>query len=516
MKVLGVILFSLVFMGVPNTGFGAEVIGTNIYGTIHNFSTDTIILNDVIVAPDKLIIDGLIEVENNGVIQTDVFLADGISLFLRNTGDINADFDLGTGSVLYHKISTSDEIKHVDFNVNYTAFVESTEVLSLTGLIDVTNKADKVFIQNTIINIDGIPQEFNNPIELGSKVSFVLGNLDMLYQGVVLNDVRGLTEVKFISNNQNPMFSDYGYIKNNKLYVGHVRSTDYAKIYPNDLGDFLNSARDSGKHDLLFSHLDNAMTYDELDDVMSDSLLFNPDKLFQPLRIINSLNFVDGHYESGNLGGEIFGFASDSFYAYGLDVNIGSDMSDSLSVYANLQIGTLDYQDNLDVFSGSIYGLNVGAKYLLDSNMFVRGDIGLLALDTDIERVFYNNKEIKQPWVNAGYINADVGRVFRFMDKISLTPFAGVRTDYYSVDTYNDFKANLYVGTDIDFDTEFSGIKYFYSARGAFNTDMYFMLNGKVGIWSVADAMGGDLSASISDTGDVISYKVALNTRIAF
>lgn len=516
MKVLGVILFLLVFMGVPNTGFAAEVIGTNIYGTIHNFSTDTIILNDVIVAPDKLIIDGLIEVENHGVIQTDVFLADGISLFLRNTGDINADFDLGTGSVLYHKISTSDEIKHVDFNVNYTAFVESTEVLSLTGLIDVTNKADKVFIQNTIINIDGIPQEFNNPIELGNKVSFVLGNLDMLYQGVVLNDVRGLTEVKFISNNQNPMFSDYGYIKNNKLYVGHVRSTDYAKIYSNDLGDFLNSARDSGKHDLLFSHLDNAMTYDELDDVMSDSLLFNPDKLFQPLRIINSLNFVDGHYESGNLGGEIFGFASDSFYAYGLDVNIGSDMSDSLSVYANLQIGTLDYQDNLDVFSGSIYGLNVGAKYLLDSDMFVRGDIGLLALDTDIERVFYNNKEIKQPWVNAGYINADVGRVFRFMDKISLTPFAGVWTDYYSVDTYNDFKANLYVGTDIDFDTEFSGIKYFYSARGAFNTDMYFMLNGKVGIWSVADAMGGDLSASISDTGDVISYKVALNTRIAF
>ena len=516
MKVLGVILFSLLFLGASNRVFGAEVIGTDIYGTIRNFSTDTIILNDVIFAPDKLIIDGLIELENHGVIQTDIFLADGISLFLRNTGDINANFDLGTGSVLYHKISTSDEIKHVDFNVNYTAFVESTEVLPLTGLIDVTNKADKVFIQNTIINIDGIPQEFNNPIELGNKVSFVLGNLDMLYQGVVLNDVRGLTEVKFISNNQNPMFSDYGYIKNNKLYVGHVRSTDYAKIYPNDLGDFLNSARDSGKHDLLFSHLDNAMTYGELDDIMSDSLLFNPEKLFQPLRIINSLNFVDGHYESGNLGGEIFGISSDNFYAYGLGVNIGSDMSDGLSVYANLQIGTLDYQDNLDVFSGSLYGLNVGAKYLLDSDMVVRGDIGLLALDTDIERVFYNNKEIKQPWVNAGYINADVGHVFRFMYKISLTPFAGVRTDYYSVDTYNDFKANLYVGTDIGFDTEFSGIKYFYSARGAFNTDMYFMLNGKIGIWSVADAMGGDLSASVSNTDNVMSYKVALNTRIAF
>lgn len=516
MKVLGVILFSLLFLGASNCVFGADIIETDIHDMIHEFNTDTIILDNVIVAPDKLIIDGLIELENHGVIQTDIFLADGTNLFLRNTGDINADFDLGTGSVLYHKISTSDEIKHVDFNVNYTAFVESTEVLPLTGLIDVTNRADKVFIQNTIINIDGIPQEFNNPIELGNKVSFVLGNLDMLYQGVVLNDVRGLTEVKFISNNQNPMFSDYGYIKNNKLYVGHVRSTDYAKIYPNDLGDFLNSARDSGKHDLLFSHLDNAMTYDELDVVMSDSLLFNPDKLFQPLRIINSLNFVDGHYESGNLGGEIFGISSDNFYAYGLGTNVGFKVSDNLSLYAIFKIGTLDYQSDIDILSGSIYGLNVGAKYLLDSNMFVRGDMGLLALDTDVEAVFYDGQKIKQPWVSSGYINADVGRVFRFMDKISLTPFAGVRTDYYSVDTYNDFKANLYVGTDIGFDTEFSGIKYFYSARGAFNTDMYFMLNGKIGIWSVADAMGGDLSASISDTGDVISYKVALNTRIAF
>ena len=151
MKVLGVILFSLLFLGVPDTGFGADIIETDIHDTIHEFSTDTIILDNVIVAPDKLIIDGLIEVENHGVIQTDIFLADGTNLFLRNTGDINADFDLGTGSVLYHKISTSDEIKHVDFNVNYTAFVESTEVLSLTGLIDVTNRADKVFIQNTII-----------------------------------------------------------------------------------------------------------------------------------------------------------------------------------------------------------------------------------------------------------------------------------------------------------------------------------------------------------------------------
>lgn len=516
MKVLGVILFSLVFMGVPDTGFGAEVIGTDIYGTIRNFSTDTIILNDVIVAPDKLIIDGLIEVENHGVIQTDIFLADGTSLFLRNTGDINADFDLGTGSVLYHKISTSDEIKHVDFNVNYTAFVESTEVLSLTGLIDVTNRADKVFIQNTIINIDGIPQEFNNPIELGNKVSFVLGNLDMLYQGVVLNDVRGLTEVKFISNNQNPMFSDYGYIKNNKLYVGHVRSTDYAKIYPNDLGDFLNSARDSGKHDLLFSHLDNAMTYGELDDIMSDSLLFNPDKLFQPLRIINSLNFVDGHYESGNLGGEIFGISSDNFYAYGLGTNVGFGVSDNLSLYAIFKIGTLDYQSDIDILSGSIYGLNVGAKYLLDSNMFVRGDVGLLALDTDVDAVFYDGQKIKQPWVKSGYINADVGHVFQFIDTVSVTPFVGLWTDYYSVDNYNDYDANLYIGTDIDFDTEFSGIKYLYSARGAFNTDMYFMLNGKVGIWSVTDAMGGDLSVSVSNTDNVMSYKVALNTRIAF
>ena len=516
MKVLGVILVSLLFLGASNCGFGADIIEADIYDTIYSFNTDTVVLDNVIVEPDKLVIDGMVELENHGVIKTDVFLTDGTNLVLRNTGVVNANFDLGVGSVLYHKIAANNEIKYVDFNVNYTAFVESSEALSLTGIIDVTANADKVFVQNAIINIDGIPKNLNNYIELGDNVSFVFGDLGVLYEGVLLNDVRGISNVSFISGNQNPMFSDYGYIKGNKLYVGHVRATDYAKIYPNDLGEFLNSVRNSGKHDSLFLRLDNAMTYSELDSIRGNSLLFNPDKLFEPLHILNALNFADRNLETGNVGGEIFGFASDSFYAYGLGVNIGSDMSDGLSVYANLQIGTLDYQDDLDVFSGSIYGLNVGAKYLLDSDAFVRGDIGLLALDTDIDAVFYNNKEIKQPWVNSGYMNVDIGRVFRFIDDISLTPFAGVRTDYYTVDTYNDFKANLYVGTDVGFDTEFSGIKYFYSARGAFNTDMYFILNGKIGIWSVADAMGGDLSASISNTDDVISYKVALNTRVAF
>lgn len=502
---------------VPDYGFCADVISENIYGLSSEFNGDKIILENVVVSPDNLIIHGFVEVENRGKIQTNIILTDGTSLFLRNTGDINADFNLGTGSVLYHKISTSDEIKYVDFNVNYTAFVESTEVLSLTGLIDVTNRADKVFIQNAKINIDGIPQDTTKHIELGENITFVLGNLTDLYEGVLLNDVRGMTDVNFVSENQNPMFSDYGYIKYNKLYVGHVRVTDYAKVYPNDLGVFLNSVRESGKNDSLFLRLDSAMSYDELNNIMQDSVLFNKNKLFTPLRVINVLNFISNEcLESNNLGGEIFGFSSDDFYAYGIGAKIGFNVIDDLLLYAGLQIGTIDYQNDTDTFSGGLYGVNLGAKYMLNPNRFVRGNIGFMTLDTDIDTVFYNNKEIKQPWVNAGYINADVGRVFRVMDKISLTPFAGVRTDYYSVDTYNDFKANLYVGTDIGFDTEFSGIKYFYSARGAFNTDMYFMLNGKIGIWSVADAMGGDLSASISDTGDVISYKVALNTRIAF
>ena len=516
MKVLGVISFLVLFLITSNYGFGADIVQADINGQEYLFDKDTIILEDIVVKPDNLIIDGLVEVENHGVIKTDISLLDGTTLFFRNTGVVNAKFDLGVSSVLYHKITTNNEIKYVDFNVDYTAFVESSEALSLTEIIDVTANADKVFIQNAVINIDGIPKDLNNHIELGNNVSFVLGDLGMLYEGVLLNDVRGISDVRFISKNQNPMFSDYGDIKGNKLYVGHVRVTDYAKIYPNYLGEFLNLARNSGKYDSLFLRLDNAMTYGELDSIMSNSLLFNSDRLFEPLRILNALNFADRDFKFGNLGGEIFGFASDRFYAYGLGTNVGFDVSDYLSVYANLQIGTLDYQDNLDVFSGSVYGLNVGAKYLLDSDMFVRGDIGLLALDTDIERVFYNNKEIKYPWVNSGYINVDIGRMYHFADVVSVTPFAGVRSEYYSVDTYNDYKANLYVGTDVGFDTEFSGIKYFYSARAAFNTDMYFMLNGKIGIWSVVDAMGGDLSASISNTDDVISYKVALNTRVAF
>lgn len=502
---------------VPDYGFCADVISENIYGLSNEFNGDKIILENVVVSPNNLIIHGFVEVENRGKIQTNIILTDGTSLFLRNTGDINADFDLGTGSVLYHKISTSDEIKYVDFNVNYTAFVESTEVLSLTGLIDVTNRADKVFIQNTKINIDGIPQDTTKHIELGENITFVLGNLTDLYEGVLLNDVRGMTDVNFVSENQNPMFSDYGYIKYNKLYVGHVRVTDYAKVYPNDLGVFLNSARESGKNDSLFLRLDSAMSYDELNNIMQDSVLFNKNKLFTPLRVINVLNFISNEcLESNNMGGEIFGFSSDDFYAYGIGAKIGFNVIDDLLLYAGLQIGTIDYQNDTDTFSGGLYGVNLGAKYMLNPNRFVRGNIGFMTLDTDIDTVFYNNRIIKQPWVSSGYINADVGQIFDFIDDISVAPFVGVISEFYYIDGYNDFNSDLYIGTDISFDTDFSGIKYIYSARGAFNTDMSVMLNAKIGFYSISDSMGGDISASVSNTDNGISYKVSANTRIAF
>lgn len=516
MKVLGVALFCTVVLGMPNCGFGLDVIDYNLHGAVNVFDDDVIILENVIVSPDKLVVDGFVVVENHGDIQTDIFVSDGSRLVLRNTGKINSVFNLGNMAVLYHKITNKDEMKAVDINANYTTFVESAETLSLTGVMDVANNSDKVYIQNTVINIDGIPCDTQKRVELGDSVTFVLGDITGIYDGVLLDDVRGVTQANFIINNQNSLFSNYGYIENNKLHVRHVRETDYTKIFNSNLGVFLNSTRAAGKYDSLFVNLDNAMSFTELDAIMQDSVLFNPDKLFESLYILNALNFADRDFEYENLGGEIFGFASDSFYAYGLGANFGFNLSEDLSVYAMFQMGTLDYKEYLDMFSGSIYGLNIGAKYLFYSDMFVHGDIGLLALDTDIDAVFYDNKEIKQPWAKSWYINTDVGRLFRFDDFLSLTPFAGFRADYYSVDTYNDSKANLYIGTDVGFDTEFSGIKYFYSARGAFNTDMYFMLNGKIGIWSVVDAMGGDLSASISNTGNVLSYKVALNTRIAF
>lgn len=516
MKVLRSFCFAAMFISSACCAFGADIIASDVNGDVAFFRNDKIVLDGVTVNPNNLFIENLITVENHGNIQTNINITDGAKLYLRNTGNIDSVFSLGSGATLYHKITNQDELKWIDFGVNYTTYIDSTDMLSLTDVVAVANDSDKIFIQNTTMTINGMPDNTSKHVELGENVTFVLDGFSGVYEGVVLEYVSGTSNVVFVSGNENEMFSDYGYIKNNKLYVGHVRETDYEKIFNNDLGRFLNKVRMDNSSDSLFVRMDNALSMHELKDIMQESVLFNPDVLFATLRIMNDLNFADMDNTRGNVSGNLFGFNSDNFYAYGIGAKIGFDILENLDGYASVQLGTIEYLSDIDAFGGELYGLNIGARYTTENNMFLRGDFGLFSVDTDMNAVFYNNKKIEYPCADSGYLNIDVGRVLSYDDNITISPFVGLRMENYSVGNYSESDTGLYAGADIDFDVEYSGIKYVYALRSAFDTDMTYILNGKIGFWSVTDALGGDVSLSLTNSQDVMSYKISVNTQISF
>lgn len=499
------------FVFVPNLMLGVSGV---LAADLH-FNTDTTIEYGTIVSPDTLYIDASMILQNHGTIQTNILVGNAYALYLRNTGVINSNFILNPGATLFQSVTNAQELKYIDFGVTeYVTDIESNDTLALSGILNVGQDATKIKIRNTKIKIDAMPVKTDVPIVLEGNVTFVLGDLDGIYDGVFLEYVTG--NAIFETVQTNPLFADSGYLRNNMLYVKRVRETDYVKVFNNDLGRFLNMARASGKNDSFFSQLDSAMDMDSLRDVMNKSVLFNRDLLLKPLQIINSLDVADFDYDFDGAQGRLFGFMSDDFYAVGLNVNVGKSVSDRFNLYGGLRIGEIDYQSNFDMFNGELYGLNLGAKYLINIDSFVRANMALNIMNTDINAVMYDGQEIKAPYVTSGYINTDVGRSFVFDNGLVISPFVGAMLESYSIDSYSDFDVNMRAGSDLKFKTEFSGMKYIYSVRGAVNTNLDMLITGKIEFWSSLDGLGAGLSVAMSDAQDAMTYKISADARIAF
>jgi hypothetical protein len=495
---------------------GAVTISGNVFNDI-NLTEDTLVLENAVVQSDNLYVDAKMTLENRGLIQTNIIVDYGRELRLKNSGTINADFVLESGATLIHEVTNAQELQYIDFdNTKHIMNVESSDVLSLSGVLNVGQSASKINFQNTRINIDAKPIKTDTYVQINGNVVFVLGNSDGIYEDVFLDDVRGGAMVRFESLNINPLFADYGYIKNNKLYVGRMRETDYGKVFDNDLGHFLNSARESGKNASLFSALDTAMNMGELNHIMNSSVLFNRDILFQPLRIVNALDSADVDFETGDVTGGLFGIKSDNFYMYGLNVRFNSGVSEKLRIHAGVRVGTMDYLSDFDIFGGGIYTLNLGAKYLINTDSFVRLNSIFNCMHTDIDSVFYDGAEIDKPRAVSGYINTDVGHNFVLGNGLVLSPFMGIVGERYSVDNYSESDIGMRAGTDVKFETELSGIKYIYATRVIIDTNSYFAAAGSIGVWSDMDALGADVSATVTNSQDVISYKLSIDGKISF
>lgn len=510
-------ILSLLLILIPDCDSFAETINFSVYGGTKTFAEDTIISKNVSVKPKDLIIDESIDITNYGNLSASMLeICPRCNVSFENFGTVKFDnVSFVDGGHIFQLVSDINNMKAADIPASYTIIVSGNNNLSLADVVDFSSGDSSILLENTILNINKLPLNLSKTIKIGNNVQFIVDDIAELHNVVVLDNISGGANVRFVTNNDDVMFLSVGKIVDGKMYIEHIRETDYSVIFDNDLGLFLNSLRNDDKNNNLMYALDSAVDQESLNQIMSESVLFNPDVLYDSLQIINAVNMLGANSGLGNrLGGNVYGVMSDDFYIYGLDVSVETVIH-NLDLSLNFSTGHIEYASVLDKFSGMLYNIGLGVNYHLENNMFARTGIGASLLDLDIGDVFYDNtlQEFKNSLM--GYAFVDFGYMMN-SDSWSVAPFVGVNNQFYNIvnNTYDDI--SMRIGVDTEYRYAISDLEYFYGLSIMADTLSAFSASGKIGFNSVQDMIGGYIAVSVLSMNDAISYQATINAQISF
>lgn len=495
----------------------AEDILFDVAGMSKTFNENVYIAENAELNLTELFIAGSLTVENHGNLSAGILnVCDRCDVWLENYNAINFDnVVLNIESHIFQKVSNVDNMKPISVSSEYTVVVNGDNGLSLSDVVDVASGTGHVVLENTTLRIDSVPANISKSIEIKEDVKFIVNKDSDIYNVTLLDNVTGGATARFILNNDDVMYVTVGKIADGKLFVEHIRETDYSIILGDNTGLFLNSLRTDGKNDKLMYALDSAVDKDSLYGLMDKSVLFNPDVLIKPLQVINTINMMsidDGI--SRYVGADAFGVITNDFYLFGADMTLAGVVNDKFNVSLGAQIANMKYLSDFNSFSGVLYGMNLHAKYLFN-NMFMRMYSGLSFAQFDIEKVMYNDKIISEPNSLFGYTVFDMGYNLYF-DSFSVVPVAGIGMRFYDLSgiKYSDYVGRI--GGGIEYKYTVSNLEYLYALSVIADTDLSWDVSGKVGFLSPIDMVGGHIELSIINTNDTISYKASVNAKILF
>lgn len=498
----------LLFVFLSNGPAFAGVFGGDKY-----VSTDIIIGNADIYSPDSLHILGNVHLENNGVLETDIFVHDDATLIIENHGNVNSVFKLGNNAQIIQSISDSNDMNLIDFNVPYSVLIDDANVLPLVDVINVANGAEKIILSDSIFDINGVGENTVDNIELRGDIFLIADDTDGLRNTPFMTGVSGTGIVHVISRNSNPLFADVAILRDGNLYLERVRELDYEKVFDNDMGRYLNSLRIKNKNDKLLYALDSVNDIDSFYSVLRHSARFNNKMLARPLRILSAFN----RFESGGVtSADVWGVMSDDFYAYGIGAGVHDNIMSNLNVGIGVGIGKIDYDADYDVYAGDLFGADLSALWNLNDSIAVRGIAGLLYQNADVGDVFYGNQVYENPDVIMWDLKADVGYKIGFAGMFDLDAYVGTNFNGYSVTDFVDNDFNLYSGVNLVYEFDAMGIKYDCRIGANVNTDSDVGVHGSIGFISDMDMVGGNLGVSAIHMLDVMTYKLSLSVRFLF
>lgn len=512
-------LFLFVFFQIAcGQSFAQNVFDVDYVGPGREFYNDVIIKDNVLFAPSAIYAMGEIVLENHGVLQTDVFVRDMCTLRVENSGIVDSRFLLGDDSKIIQIISEENTLNHIDFGADYTVQIRSSDSLGLADVVDTVYDANKIVIENSVLNLNRMPDKADVNVEFGENVVLVIDGKYDYCNEPLLENVSGGYAVRFLSENQDVMYSDFGYITDGKLFVERVRETDYEKIFDNDTGVFLNNLRLEKPDSLLLKKMDSATRFDELTDIMNMSVLFNPDVLLRPLKTINAYDMMGKRVSENGAG--VFGemMFSDDFDLQGAGVNAKLSVFDSVSLSIGGRIGKIEYSSEYDEFDADVYTVWGGANYDVLDWLFVRANAAYSVAKYDVKSAVYDGVIISNPRSEFGFVSMDVGGKYAFDDGVHVSGIVGGAYEFYSVLDTDCDATDVIVRTGADVGYKFSmmGISYDYSVRGMIYANGVKTASGRVDVWSELDGMGGFIDLGVLYNDDVLSYTMSANISLAF
>ena len=508
-------LFLLVFLS-PGFGYGATIINGDVQYGIKYIDSSLVIGNNITYAPDSLFVTETILLENNGVLETDVYVCDICDLFVKNRGVINSDFYLGDASRLFQVVTDENDMIYADFGVEYSVLLDGANNLSLDSVLDFVDDAGLLVLKNSVLDINGVAPGLDRPIEIAGDISLRISELDNLYERVFFENVSGNGVVYLITDRPDVLFSDVAYVTDGKLVFSRVRETDYVKIFNNDLGFYLNSLRIQNPNDTLLVRLDDATSMNQLHDIMSRTVRLNPDVLLDLMRGVDVMTRVAKLNPGYGMLIEPMFILSDDFNVRGLGVGYSDSIINKLDLAFFIRVGDIRYESDFDDFAGLFYGLDLMANYSFDNNVFIRGEVGLAHYVFDIGSAFYQGNIVSSPAGITAGLGMDTGYEFNISDSFSVSPFVGLEYLYNEVEmeSFGVFRSR--VGARLGYAYEVMGIGYNYDVFVNVNSELDCEFMGRVAFWSDLDALGGDISFGIGDVDANKMYKISIGARAQF
>ncbi len=496
----------------PVDAHALNLISQNIIGGSVDLYEHSVVGHGSRIINATIRVNSSLMLNNSGVINAPVNICSDCVLYFQNNGRFSGSFNFDAGAKLVQVISHPDEYGNLATDRIDGIMIHNADRISMTD-IEKLGKGDLVFSNSSII-MDTSDLSFISSLDLQGDVLVYVDNDFSVSDSPLLENVSGDGTLHIVSNISDDLMGFKTYIVKDKLYVKWERETDYAKVFRDNTGRFLNTLRSSHADDRLLSALDNAPNMSALRDVMDKSVRLNPVKLMTVPRLLDRVETVSSTKDGISFGP--FSLIGDGFGTYGISAGFNTNVSGRLNIGVAGYMNVGDYSDDINDYDFVSYGANIRARYDGGNGYFIRGIFGASHSRFGIGPVFDGAEIVNDPSGIGIYGTADVGVSITTADAFKVSPYIGLGADYASVAHDTDTNIMPRIGIDMYYEYKVFDIIYEIDMRAYAMRDDYFGAGATFGIKFPWDFMGINAGADIMNTEFGTAYKISVGTRMWF